>query len=179
MNAPEAAEPWRTEIGGQRFSVISCGAYPVENSGFNGKKTAAAAESKAGILWESERVNEIVRAEKTSGAFVIVNVHGGQEYVRTPSAGQRRFYESLCDSGADAVFGSHPHVLQPTETHGSSIIVYSLGNFVFPGMQGMSGAEESMIVRLGVYRNRIVSREEFPAKLSGISVGLRPGVSTK
>lgn len=170
----EASAFWRTQVGSQRISVISCGAYPVEQTGFDGKKTAAAGPAKAGILWESEAVASLVRKEKETGSFVVVNVHGGQEYRTEPSERQRAFYRSLCDAGADAVFGSHPHVLQPAETRGGSVIFYSLGNFLFPGMQGMKGAEDSVIVRLGVMKGKIVYRETFPARLSGTTVRLAP-----
>lgn len=170
----EASAFWRTTVGSQRISVISCGAYPVEQTGFDGKKTAAAGPAKAGILWESDAVLDMVRKEKETGSFVVVNVHGGQEYRTEPSEKQRAFYRSLCDAGADAVFGSHPHVLQPAETRGGSVIFYSLGNFLFPGMQGMKGAEDSMIVRLGVMKGKIVYRETFRAKLSGTTVRLAP-----
>ena len=37
------------------------------------------------------------------------------------------------DAGADAVWGHHPHVLQPIEEYGGGIIFYSLGNFSFGG----------------------------------------------
>lgn len=172
MNASEAEVFWRTAIRGQRFSVLSCGAYPVENSGFDGAKIAAATDAKPGILWESPRIAELVRKEKESGAFVIVCVHGGKEYRTLPSARQQAFYRSLADSGADVVFGSHPHVLQPIEQYGNSLIVYSLGNFLFPGMGDMPGAEKSMIVRLGVSRGRIILKETYPARLSGTRVAL-------
>ena len=39
----------------------------------------------------------------------------------------------MIDAGADAVIGSHPHVLQGMEYHDGKIIAYSLGNFWFNG----------------------------------------------
>lgn len=38
MNINEAQKFYTTSIKGQEFSIISCGAYPVERSGFDGKK---------------------------------------------------------------------------------------------------------------------------------------------
>ena len=175
-NLAEARRFWRTTIRGQPISVLSMGAYPVERTGFDGSKTAAAGAAKAGILWESPEIPELVREEKETGAFVIVCVHGGEEYRTVPSERQRAFYRKLADSGCDVVFGSHPHVLQPIERRGRSLIVYSLGNFLFPGMEGMPGAEESEIVRLGVTKGRIVYREVYPARLSGTRVALGDSV---
>lgn len=172
-NLEEAEKFYHTEINGQKFSIISCGAYPVENSGFNGKKQAAATESKAGILWQSDKLIEAVKAEKNAGYCVIVNVHGGEEYHFKPNESQKSFYERLCAAGASAVFGSHPHVLQTSVWNGGSLIVYSLGNFVFNGMEDMNGAEESEIVRLGIIGGKIVYCEHYPAKLDKTKVFLK------
>jgi hypothetical protein len=37
----------------------------------------------------------------------------------------------MIDNGADAVFGSHPHVVQEAEQYKGKLIFYSLGNFIF------------------------------------------------
>ncbi len=169
----EAEKFYRTEKKGQRFSIISCGMYPVEMSGFNGKQTATATKTRAGILWASDKLLAAVAEEKKSGAFVIVNVHGGNEYQFTPSKAQRDFYEALSDAGADAVFGSHPHVLQPVVWHKNSLIAYSLGNFIFNGMDGLYGATDTAIIRLGVYGGKILYEENYPAKIEGTGVRLK------
>lgn len=65
---------------------------------------------------------------------VAVSMHWGPEYVTTENEEQRRLASLLNDAGADVVFGSHPHILQPytkltndkgQETH----VFYSIGNF--------------------------------------------------
>ena len=133
---------------------------------------AQVTENRAGILWESECIVELVKEEKQRGSFVIVNVHGGEEYVFTPSKRQRTFYQALADAGCDVVFGSHPHVLQPVEQYNDSLIVWSLGNFVFPGMEEMHKAEETMIVRLGLIGGKRIYYEKYAAKISGRTVAL-------
>ena len=172
-NADEAKKFYRKTVGDTTFAIISCGAFPVERSGFNGKTTATATDTRAGILWQSDELLESVKKEKNAGAFVIVNVHGGEEYRFTPTQSQRRLYEALCSAGADVVFGSHPHVLQPIEWYGKSLIVYSLGNFLFNGMEGMQGATESEIVRLGIVDKRIAYCEIYKAELKGKTVTLK------
>jgi poly-gamma-glutamate synthesis protein (capsule biosynthesis protein) len=54
------------------------------------------------------------------------------EYQQQPSADQKRIGEFCFRFGADAVIGSHPHVLQPMEWRKAEnqLVVYSLGNFV-------------------------------------------------
>jgi poly-gamma-glutamate synthesis protein (capsule biosynthesis protein) len=61
----------------------------------------------------------------------IVSLHWGDEYVTTPSPEQRRLARLLVEAGATLVLGHHPHVLQPVEEIGSSLVAYSLGNFLF------------------------------------------------
>ncbi|WP_253726703.1 CapA family protein [Treponema socranskii] len=172
-NADEAKKFYHKTVGDTTFAIISCGAFPVERSGFNGKTTATATDTRAGILWQSDELLESIKKEKDAGAFVIVNVHGGEEYRFTPTQSQRRLYEALCSAGADVVFGSHPHVLQSVEWYGKSLIVYSLGNFLFNGMEGMPGATESEIVRLGIVDKRIAYCEIYKAELKGKTVTLK------
>ncbi|MCR5064074.1 MAG: CapA family protein [Treponema sp.] len=172
-NIEEAKKFYHTTIKGLPVAVISCGAFPVERSGFNGEKTATATEERAGILWKNDELFTQIKAEKKAGYFVIVNVHGGEEYNFSPTKKQREFYQRLCDNGADVVFGSHPHVLQPTEWHGNSLIVFSMGNFIFNGMEGMRGGTDSEIVKLGILNGRIAYVEQYPASIIKNGVKLK------
>ena len=68
----------------------------------------------------------------------IVFFHWGREGTYQVQGYQRRLAQVAADSGADFIFGSHPHVLQAienvTRTDGVKIpVAYSLGNFVFAG----------------------------------------------
>lgn len=63
--------------------------------------------------------------------ILIVYTHWGNEYqvkAGEPIIGQAH---QLIDWGADAVIGSHPHVVQQKEIYQGKTIYYSLGNFVF------------------------------------------------
>lgn len=66
--------------------------------------------------------------------YLIVFVHWGIEYQHAESGHQRSVARAAIEAGADFVVGSHPHVIQPFETHAGRPIVYSLGNFVFDEM---------------------------------------------
>lgn len=63
---------------------------------------------------------------------VLVFVHAGLEHYSLPLPEVRSFYKRLCDAGASAVIGGHPHVAQGYEYYNNSFIAYSLGNFYFP-----------------------------------------------
>ena len=69
---------------------------------------------------------------------MIVTIHWGEEYQRIENLQQQKLASFLFSHGADAVIGSHPHVIQPVrkyyrdpqDSSKYNIVVYSLGNFV-------------------------------------------------
>ncbi|HBM45983.1 MAG: PGA biosynthesis protein CapA [Parcubacteria group bacterium GW2011_GWF2_38_76] len=68
--------------------------------------------------------------EKKKGNIVIVYAHWGEEYV--DSVPRLRSVATLfAENGADAVVGSHPHIVLPSEYIGKTLVYYSLGNFIF------------------------------------------------
>ena len=79
-------------------------------------------------------------AQRPKYDLLIVSVHGGQEYQLEPSARKRKIMRQIGRSGADIVWGHHPHVQQPWEVlehdgqsnrpNNWSLIMYSQGNFI-------------------------------------------------
>lgn len=87
------------------------------------------------VLTDRETVLRELSEGRSAADAVIVLVHWGTEYSPSPDAFQRKWAEVFLEGGADAVVGSHPHVLQPVETltapDGRQVPVYwSLGNLV-------------------------------------------------
>jgi poly-gamma-glutamate synthesis protein (capsule biosynthesis protein) len=78
-----------------------------------------------------ERVVPVVAEARRDHDVVIVALHWGVERADRPDRWQVEAAHALVDAGADAVIGSHPHVLQGIERYRGSVIAYSLGNFVF------------------------------------------------
>lgn len=62
---------------------------------------------------------------------VVVSLHFGVEAVNNPAETQIAEARKIADTGADIILGHHPHVFHKVERYNSSIIAYSLGNFVF------------------------------------------------
>jgi poly-gamma-glutamate synthesis protein (capsule biosynthesis protein) len=99
-----------------------------------------------------ELIAEGVRKAKRRADVVIATFHWGVELAPTPEARQRAFAQVALDSGADAVIGAHPHVLQPIERPGRHrLVAYSLGNFVF-------GASSPATTRTGILRVKLSAR---------------------
>lgn len=79
-----------------------------------------------------ERIR-ILKEEKGCD-LVIVSMHWGREGHLTPQNGQVETGKRLIDSGADVIYGHHPHVLQPMVLYKDKPIFCSVGNFTFGTM---------------------------------------------
>ncbi|MGL4796709.1 MAG: CapA family protein [Paraclostridium sp.] len=84
---------------------------------------------------------------KNESDIVIAYFHWGTERKYYPDKVQRDFAYTAIDSGADAVIGSHPHVIQGVEKYNGKYIAYSLGNFCFGGNKNPSD-KDSLIYQL-------------------------------
>ncbi|MCD8500583.1 MAG: CapA family protein [Bacillaceae bacterium] len=76
---------------------------------------------------------EIIRAKAISDV-VVLSLHFGNEYEPLPNETQKLMAEEFAKTGADIIFGHHPHVLQPfdwidQEDGRRTFVAYSLGNF--------------------------------------------------
>ena len=76
---------------------------------------------------------EIAQLRQDGAEIVVFAPHWGYEHNFRPHHEQIEVGHAAIDAGADIVYGSHPHVLQPIEEYNGGIIYYSLGNFSFGG----------------------------------------------
>jgi|WetSurMetagenome_2_1015567.scaffolds.fasta_scaffold00889_9 poly-gamma-glutamate capsule biosynthesis protein CapA/YwtB (metallophosphatase superfamily) len=63
--------------------------------------------------------------------FLILILHGGNEYSSLPNPSFKRQCRFFIDLGVDAVICHHSHVIGPVEIYKNAPIFYSLGNFIF------------------------------------------------
>lgn len=79
---------------------------------------------------------DLNKAHSAGPDFTIVTIHWGEEYQRNENINQQKLAHFMFRHGADAVVGSHPHVVQPVKYYPSAdssvnqLVVYSQGNFV-------------------------------------------------
>jgi poly-gamma-glutamate capsule biosynthesis protein CapA/YwtB (metallophosphatase superfamily) len=78
-------------------------------------------------------INDINELKNQGAEVVIPYFHWGKERSYEPYDVQRNLARFSIDNGADAVIGSHPHVIQSMENYKGKLIVYSMGNFCFGG----------------------------------------------
>ena len=138
FNASEIGTPIIKEIKGTKIGFL---AYTNL-----GPETWKAIGENSGIAWIDEKllllnsVKQDIEKAKSKSDILIVSLHSGEEYQKTPTQFQIDFSKMAIEAGADLLVGHHPHVVQPNETYNGGHIFYSLGNFVFD--QGFS--EETM-----------------------------------
>lgn len=78
-----------------------------------------------------DRLERAVQAATERADVVVVQIHGGVQYQRTPTERIRRLSMAAGDAGADLVVNHHPHVTGGIERQGDTVIAWSLGNLVF------------------------------------------------
>jgi poly-gamma-glutamate synthesis protein (capsule biosynthesis protein) len=79
---------------------------------------------------DQERLISDVKKAKEYAEYIICFLHYGTEYEEQPNVSQQQLAKKLIVAGADAVIGSHPHVIQTDGFIDDNIVVYSLGNFI-------------------------------------------------
>ena len=125
-------------------------------------------EGKPGICQPSahQLVQTITayRAQHPETAIVAV-LHWGVEFNSMPSISQRMLARQLADAGVDAIIGHHPHVTQPIDTIGHTLVCYSLGNFVFDQHPPLT--RECIMVRLNIKADKSIDYDVIPAKIEG------------
>jgi len=167
----EASKPFLKSIKGEKIQIFSVGAFPVESSGFDGRNFIAGNETP-GILWADKYFMQTLSLKSSRTTFDIVMIHGGREWTSAPTEKQKNLYRKIIDHGADLVVGSHPHYLQGMEVYKHKLIAYSLGNFIFPGMDETQYGEDSIILKAGIYRGNILYLEIYPVLIKGKQIEL-------
>lgn len=109
-------------------------------------------------LIDPEIINEEINRAKEISDVVCLNLHFGNEYELLPNETQKMLVREFANTGADIIFGHHPHVLQPmewieNEDGRKTFVAYSLGNFI----SGQVGIEREIggIVQLEVEKTTI------------------------
>lgn len=81
-------------------------------------------------VYSDALVKDDVDKIKDKVDVVIVAMHWGDEYTNTPTNSEKEIAQYLSELGVDLVIGTHPHVVQPIEYVGETLVIYSLGNFI-------------------------------------------------
>lgn len=110
------------ESRGVRFAIVN---YTYGTNGINAPKGKHVNYIDTTIIKRDLR-----SIDRDSVECVIACMHWGNEYERKENSEQRRLAQLLQREGVDVIIGSHPHVVQPYSADSTSVVFYSLGNFV-------------------------------------------------
>jgi poly-gamma-glutamate synthesis protein (capsule biosynthesis protein) len=81
-------------------------------------------------VYDAEKVKQDIERVRDKVDFLIVAMHWGQEYTNTPVQSQKNIAKYLSELDVDLIIGCHPHVIEPVEYVGNTMVIYSLGNVV-------------------------------------------------
>jgi poly-gamma-glutamate capsule biosynthesis protein CapA/YwtB (metallophosphatase superfamily) len=127
-----------------------------------------ATDSRSGLAYaRPAELRADVRAARRVADVVVVMFHSGREYAKGPTKAQRRVVEAALDGGAALVVSAHPHVLQKGRRSGSTMVAWSLGNFLFDGFGNVPGARDSAILDVTLTRDGVRSVRWHPVVLRG------------
>lgn len=136
--------PWTTVVRGKKIAVFG---YNITDNSLD-----EASAKKA------------IQNARTTNDLVIVEIHWGAEYQSLPTSEQRRLGHRFVEWGADAVIGSHPHVIEGMEVWQGKPIFWSLGNFIFD-QDWSTETKEGMSIGLAFNKDNITAYL-FPVTIS-------------
>ncbi len=120
---------------GDNYKIIKCGDVNVCFVGFGwrNEECIPAGAVNFGVPDYSQknidRTFDRLKGEKYD--YLIMYYHGGYEYEYYPLPLHVGLSRYLIEKGADFVYGSHSHCIQPYEIYKEKYIFYGLGNFYF------------------------------------------------
>lgn len=117
-----------------------------------------------------------IRGLRDEGAdYVICMFHWGKELNYQPQQEQIDLAHTCIDAGADLIYGSHSHCLQPVEEYNGGYILYSMGNWSFGGSTNPRDPDTA-IVQIRICREGDGSVHNDALSVIPCSVSSRPAL---
>jgi poly-gamma-glutamate capsule biosynthesis protein CapA/YwtB (metallophosphatase superfamily) len=157
-DAAAAMEGASFERNGWRIIVLGFNAKAYNPEWFAGPGRPGMA---SGLV--AETIAAAVVAAKERADLVFVTIHWGIEGTFSPHRDDITRAHAAVDAGADAVFGHHPHRLQPLEHYRGSPIFWSLGNFVW---QSVARSRNTAVARVVVEPDGTVEGSLLPVVIA-------------
>lgn len=147
-NATAAHAPLIVVRDGLRIAFLGYVLPISSKTTFNSREWEATATRPGLAIGTPTAVAADVAAANLAADVVVVMVHGGIEYSTKPSKLQRDLAAAAIGAGASLVLGHHPHVLQGYLRRGTTMVAFSLGNFMFARFNGRSNDSAILDVTL-------------------------------
>jgi poly-gamma-glutamate synthesis protein (capsule biosynthesis protein) len=104
--------------------------------------------------------------------IVMASFHWGAELMTEPKPYQIEMAHLAIESGADMVFGHHPHVPQGIEIYKGKPVFYSLGNYAFGSYSKNSPI--SFIARITAGKKGVTGIRVYPVIVDNFKTGFKP-----
>ena len=134
------------EIYGIKYGLL---AYTTETNGL----VAPSGKSFYMNVYSDKQAKEDIDRLRDKVDLLMVSMHWGIEYSHGVSSDQKRIAKYLSGLGVDVIIGTHPHVVEPIEFIGNTMVIYSLGNFISAqvGVERLTG----LIAKVTVHKTSI------------------------
>lgn len=127
-NVEEASRPAVLVKNNKKIAIYGCCMEGVPPT-----RLEVATEDSPGIWKVSiQELMIVIKSARGIYDYVFVMPHGGEEYKTLPIRKCIEMSKQMVDAGADGVFWSHAHCVQPKFTYKSKSIYLGMGNLLFP-----------------------------------------------
>lgn len=114
-------------------------------------------------LFNVNKITKFISTQQSKYDHVVVFTHWGSELVYYPSINMISDARKIIDSGATAVIGHHPHVIQGYEKYKTGYIFYSLGSFIYLPEQELGAYKSknrniSLLLHLSLEKNKVLAK---------------------
>lgn len=119
-------------------------------------------------VYSNEKAREDIEKVKGKVDVILVAMHWGTEYSLGVDEKQTEIANYLSSLGVDIIIGSHPHVVEPVERIGKTLVIYSLGNYI----SDQIGIERLTGLMLGVDITKIEENDTVEISVNNIRADL-------
>ena len=81
-------------------------------------------------MYSADKAKKDIEAVKDQVDVIVVSMHWGIEFSNEISTQQQEIASYLSSLGVNLIIGTHPHVVQPVNYVGDTLVIYSLGNVI-------------------------------------------------
>lgn len=153
-NLAEATTPLFLEINGIRLAILALAEH----------EFSIATPQKAGA-WPLDVIDNYyqITQVRQKADFVLVLLHGGNEYYPLPGPRLVKTCRYLVDLGTNAVICHHTHVASGLEVYRRAPIIYGTGNFLFDCREPRTREwYMGYLVKLDIQPNRVTATQLLP-----------------
>ena len=164
-NLKEACRPLLVEIKRMRIAILAFAEHE-----FNIASEDAAGACPLDIIDNYRQIQEA----KAQADFVLIALHGGNEYYPLPRPGLVKTCRFFVDSGANVVVCHHSHVPAGVEVYQNAPIFYGTGNLLFDYPEKRPSAwYTGYLVRMSIQPQTVTSFRLVPYFQFGDTPGIR------